>query len=208
MRRRRPQGFTLVELIIVMVVTGIVSLMAPSLLFHGVKTMVFLPKALAANQVAMEVTQQIMEGGFSTLAGQTTVRGLRFAGRRSASEPAIWLAETNRIGFLTSDGQRVVVWLEGGVVKRRLRPDATCPPPAPLPSEVEDIPYDTSGITLTGPLFAYYNQSGSSVSAPGCASAAAIRRVDLEFVAQTGSGVFDEGQARQSMKTSVAIRVP
>lgn len=202
-------GFTLVELVLVIVVSAIVFATAPILMFHGVKTLVFLPKALATNGVATEVMHQIVEGGFSTLAAQTTIPGLRFAVRRSATEPALWLAETSRVGFLTSDGQRVLIRLDADSMKRSFPASGACPPAAPGSEEV--LPYQAEGVVrilATGALFQYYNQSGAGVPAPGCASAAAVRRVDIAFTAQTASGSFDEGQARQEMTSSVAIRVP
>src|SRR3989338_4198546 len=110
---------TLVELVIVIVVTSIVFLVTPILLFHGVKTLVFLPKALAVNDTATEVLHQIVEGGFSTLPGQTSVPGVRFA-RRIGTEPAIWDSQVTQLGYRTSPTQCVVIELVGGVVKRRV----------------------------------------------------------------------------------------
>ena len=195
-----PRAVTLVELVIVMVVSGILFVATPPLLFHGVKTMVFLPKALAVNNVATEVLHQMIEGDFSTLPGQTTVRGLRFAVRRSATEPALWLTQSDSVGFLTSENQCVFIRLVGGVIKRSVSmslPCATQCNPAPCATE-EDIPYHVAGsVQITTPSpFSYYN--------PGTG----IRRVDIAFTAQTGSGNFDQGDAREDITSSVAIRAP
>ena len=207
------RGVTLVELVLVIVVSAILFLVTPVLLFHGVKTLVFLPKALAVNNVATEVLHQAIEGGFSTLAGQTTVRGLKFAVRRSGTEPALWLAEAGRIGFRTSDGQTVLVRLDSSVlneeaVKRSL-PAPSCTPT--LGTE-EVLPYHAQGSVRILPivrLFRYYDQSGTEVNNPSsCPPPATIRRVDIAFTAQTGNGNFDEGQAREEITSSVAIRVP
>ena len=207
--RPPPRGFSLVELVLVIALSAVLFAVTPPLLFHGVKTMVFLPKALAVNEAASELMQQLVDGGFSTLPAQTApVRGLRFAVGRGAGAPALWLAEAGRIGFLTSDGQYVVIRLDGTFVKRRLRSDATCPPPPPVPSEEETLPYDAQAITITGGLFTYYNQSGVGVAPPGCGSSAAIRRVDISFTATTGGGSFEQSDTRQAVATSVAIRVP
>ncbi len=210
---RRDLGFTLVELAIVIVVTSIMAMLAPRLFFYGVQTMVFLPRALSVNHTASEAMQQVLEGGFSTL--QTApVQGLRFASRNiptgaGAASPALWLAEANRMGFLTSDGQRVLIRLDSELIKRSLPASAACPPAAPVTEEV--LPYQAQGIvriTTAGSLFQYYNQSGTLLAAPGCASAAAVRRVDITFSAQTGNGNFDEGNAREDITSSAAIRVP
>jgi len=213
----RRQALTLIELILIMVLSGIVFVASPILLSHGVKTLVYLPKALAVNHAATEVLHQLVEGGFSTLSGQPTVRGLRLAVRRSATEPALWLAEAGRIGFHTADGQRVLIWLddetvvdpEVDVIKRSLPAASSCSPSAGTP---ELIPYHAQGsvrILPTIRLFRYYNQSGVEVNNPSsCPPPTAIRRVDITFTAQTGGGDFDQGQARQDLTTSVAIRVP
>ena len=203
------QAVTLVELVIVMVLTGILFVTTPILVFHGVKTLVFLPKALAVNEAAMEALHQMVEGGFSTLSGQTTVRGLRFAVRRSATDPALWLAEASRVGFLSADGQYVLLRLNAEAVKRSVVAAPSC---SPTPGTEEVIPYQASGtvrILPTGSLFRYYNQSGTEVQLPPlCPPPLTIRRVDMAFAAQTGSGVFAEGNAREDLTTSVAIRVP
>ena len=211
-------GLTLVELVIVMVVSGIMALTAPSLLFHGVKTMVFLPKALLVNHAATEIMHQIIEGGFSTLAGQTTVRGVRFAVRRSATEPALWLATDDCVGFRASSGQDVVIWWDQTANQeaiRRVVVTAGCPFTCSTAGG-EFLPYDAQGrvrvvrIAPATPIFRYYNQSDTLLSAPGCSVSGiiTIRRAELAFVAQTGNGNFDEGQAKEQVTSSVAIRVP
>ena len=214
-------GVTLVELVIVMVVTGILFVTTPPLLFHGVKTMVFLPKALAVNHVATEVLHQIVEGGFSIL--QTTpARGLRFANRTlptggSSVQPAIWLAEDKRIGFLTADGQYILIRLDDTVVNNEVITRSFPPTSSTCSSSFasltpENIPYHAQGsvrILPTVRLFRYYNQSGLEVNNPwSCPPPSTIRRVDIAFRAQTGTGNFDEGNAREDITSSVAIRVP
>ena len=211
------RGVTLVELVLVIVVSAILFLVAPVLLFHGVKTLVFLPKALAVNNVATEVLHQTIEGGFSTLAGQPTVQGLRFAVRRSGTEPALWLAEASRIGFRTSDNQDVLLWLddettltpEVDVLKRSL---VTSPGCAPSIVSTEIIPYHAAGTTRILPivrLFRYYDQTGLEVNNPSsCPPPTTVRRVDMAFTAQTGNGNFDQGNTREDVTSSVAIRVP
>jgi len=203
---------TLVELVIVMVVSGILFVATPILVFHGVKTLVFLPKALAVNQVATEVLHQVVEGGVSHLSGQT-VRGLRFTVRRSATEPALWLAEASRIGFRTSDGQTVLVRLDSSVVNqeavKRSLPAPSC---TPTIGAEEVLPYHAQGTVRILPtirLFRYYNQSGVEVNdPPTCPPPTTIRRVDIAFSAQTGNGNFDQGEAGEDIASAVAIRVP
>ena len=209
MWRFTARAVTLVELVIVLVVGGILSVTMPIIVFHGVKTLVYLPKALAVNEAAMEALHQVVEGGFSTLPGQATIEGLRFAVRRSATDPALWLAETSRVGFLSSDGQYVLLRLDAEAIKRSVVAVPAC---SPTPGTEEVLPYQASGtvrILPTGSLFRYYNQGGTEVQLPPlCPPTSTIRRVDIAFAAQTGSGSFDEGHAKEDITTSVAIRIP
>ncbi len=213
-RRETQHAFTLVELILLIVVGGILFATTPRLVSQGVRTMVWLPRALAVNQVAGELEHQIIEGGFSTLTGQTTIRGLRFA-VKTGTQSALWFVRPDRIGFLNADGQYVVVRLDGTQIKRGLMLSASCAS-FPVPSTEELMPYDvatvvTNGVQITtGALFLYYDSAGILVAplANGCLPATTIRRVDIAFTAQTGNGVFDQGQAQESVTSSVAIRVP
>lgn len=210
------KGWTLVELVVVMAVIGVLSLVAPPLVWRGTQTMVVLPRELAVNHVTAEVTHQLIEGGFSALPGRTTpIRGLRFAIRTvptggSAVQPPLWLAETNRIGFLTADGDYVLIRLDAETIKRSLPPTSTTCASVPALTE-ERIPDQTPGavrILTTTALFRYYNQAGAEIGVPGCPPNSTIRRVDIAFVAQTGNGMFDNGNAREQVTSSVAIRMP
>lgn len=232
-RSARRLGLTLVELVIVIVLGGIVFATTPRLVLQGVKTMVFLPRALAVNQAAAEIEHQIIEGGFSTMPASTGSlilcgttfffspattlgNGLRYAIGCGPSQPAIWLAEPNRIGFVASNGQHLLVGLDVEVIKRSVVADTITCATAPAGVPGESLPYDAPGLVriraTTGQLFRYYNQSGVEVPVvpppSPCPPATTIRRVDVAFTAQTGNGVFDQGDAQEQVTSSVAIRVP
>lgn len=200
---------TLVEVVLVMALVGLLFLITPALVLHGVRGLVILPRAIAANNAAAQILDQVLEGGFSTLPGQAArIRGLRFAARGSATEPSLWLAEANRVGFLTADGQSVLIRLDGAVVRRGL-PVPAC---SPAPPAEEALPYESPGvveITAAGSLFRYYNQNGTEIT-PGCTvgGTSTVRRVDIAFTARTGTGQWEDGHASQPVASSVAIRVP
>ena len=206
MRASGQPALTLVELVIVMVVSGILFAVTTPLVLYGVRTFIFLPRGLAANQTAAEILHQIVEGGFSTLSGQATVPGLRFAARDGA-QPAIWNVQASQVGFRTSDSRCVVIQLTGGVVKRSaaaVAPGAACAAPAGS----EDIPYAMPPgmqiLAVAPAFFRYYNQGGLEVPP----NPPPIRRVDIAFVVQTGGGNFNQGEAREQITSSVAIRMP
>lgn len=218
--RRAREGLALVELLLTLLLTGILAGGSVGLLGHFLRTLFYLPKAVVAYQVATDVLQQIVEGGPSGLGvgafygPQNVIGGLRYAVRGSAAgEGAIWLALPDQIGFRTSARQCVAVRLAGGVMKRSV---ALVPPSSPCRttprSAEEDLPYYASGgsvsVTIpTGRLFRYYRQNGSVVP-DGSPPGGTVRRVDITFVAQTGNGVFAEGDARAEKTSSVTIRVP
>ncbi len=215
-------GLTLVELVIVISITGILAAATPPLVFQGVRSFVFLPKAQTVNQVAMEVLHAMVEGSSSTLSGSSgqMIRGLRSAGRQaSPAESAVWLAEDARVGFLllndpssTTDNQYVLLRLDGESVKRSLSTTKPSPCPGFAIGSEEVLPYYAATtvriLTSGNPLFRYYDQTGAVLAAPGCASTASIRRVDIALLAQTGTGSVDQGDARVDVKSSVAVRFP
>ena len=223
MRRRgwlQRRGISVIELIAAITVVSALLAATTPLLLYGVRTFVFLPRALAADDVATEVMRQLIEGGFSTLPGQTApVGGLRFASRavpigEDAIRPALWLTESSRVGFLTSDGQLVLIGWDAasGTIRRSFPPPATICSTVPGSLTEETIPYQVLGgvkvTTTAGQLFQYYDQLGTLLSPPTCPPNSTIRRVEVAFVAQTGSGLFEQGDAKESVLSSVAIRFP
>jgi len=208
--RARHGGFTLVEVVLVLVLVGLLAVATPPLMLRGVNTMVFLPRSTLVNRTATDALQQIVEGGFSTLSGQPIIRGVRFAVRRSSTQPALWLAQPNQLGFLTSDNESVLIrWDPATETIRRSITPASCTPT--LGTE-EVLPYhaavESVRILTTGALFRYYNQAGVEIVAPLCPPGNVVRRVDIAFTTQTGSGLFTEGNATEPVTSSVAIRVP
>ncbi len=213
---------TLVEMIVTLVLSGLLLTASPALLRYGVETFVWLPKAVAVDRVAAEAVQQLSEGGAALAAvlgsgspyGEgPEVRGLRHASRTGAAAQAIWLAEAERVGVRTPEGQCVVFWRDAGreVILAGLVPSATCGAACnPAPPEQVTLPYDveegTVRIRTTGRLFEYYNQDGAVVP-DGCPPGA-IRRVEIRFTVQTGSGLSSEGETQTPVASAIAIRVP
>ena len=214
---RAARGLTLIELVITMSLAGILAAMAPALFFHGVRSLAVLPLAQLATQVSTEILQAAVEGSPSALSGQR-IPGLRSAARqRSPAEPAVWLAEDARIGFLVphdprlvTDNQYVVLRLDTGRIMRAVSPSRACPPPA---ASEEVVPYHAAGVvrvvvSVSRPLFRYYDANGTPLAPPGCTGGSAIRRVEIAFVAQAGPGTVNDPEARMDVMTSAAIRFP
>ena len=114
--------------------------------------------------------------------------------------------------YVSEEGDYVLVRLDTSTdtVKRSLPPTSTSCSAVPAGLTEEPLPYQAQGsvrILTTAALFRYYNQSNVEVPL-SCPPSSTIRRVDIAFIAQTGSGSFDEGQAKEQVMSSVAIRVP
>lgn len=210
----RRQGTTLVELVLAIALGAILFVLAPVLMAHGVRAMVYLPRAAAVNQAATEIMYQVFEGGFSTLQA-APIPGLRSATRAAvagALTAPLWLAENDRIGYLTANGQRVLIRLTSEQIRRSLPASGACPPATPITEEV--LPYEAAGpvrILTAGSTFQYYNQAGAQIlPAPGCTALllATVRRVQMAIIAQTGNGLVNEAQAQEPMTTSLAIIDP
>ena len=217
-------GVTMVELVIVIMLVGLLAVVVPLLILPSVRAFVLIPTSQATNQVAMEILAAMIEGSHSTLQLKP-LRGLRYAAREQMVEgpdPAIWLAEEIRVGYLIPhdpldplDNEYVVLRLDGEVIKRALYTSLSCPPP---PTAEEVIPYHAADIVRVfakppapgkpPQLFRYFDLGGSDVGVLGCTSDPKIRRIDVTFVAQTGAGEFDQGDARIDVMSGVAIRFP
>lgn len=211
----RHAGATLIELALVIGLSAIMLLLAPLIMSHGVRALVYLPRAAAANQAATEIMHQVFEGGLSSLQA-APVPGLRSATRARDSATSLagplWLAENDRLGYFTADGQRVLIRLTSEQIRRSLPATGACPPGAPVTEEV--LPYEAAGVVrilTSGSAFQYYNQAGALLAAPGCIAATpatTVRRVQMSLIAQTGSGLINEAQTQQPMTTSLAILDP
>lgn len=221
-RHSGRRALTLVELVLVTAIGAIAFLLAPPMILHSVRTMVFLPRAAGAEEAAQEMVQQVIEGGFSDVAvtGKTTVQGVRFATRRAAGDPAIWYAGGECVGYRLTweDGLSRYIFIrrEGARLRRSafiVRP--ACPAGCvALTAQEELIPRQAPAdltITPTGSFFQYVTYDAAGNEAPsgaGCLPSPQPRRVDIRFVAQTGTGNPDLGHAREAVMSSVAIRTP
>ena len=112
------QGLTLVELVIVMVVSGIIFVTIPPLMLYGVKTLVFLPRALMVNQAAGEILDAMTEGSYTQMSlAAPRVWGLRYAIRVAPTNPNhIWTAEDARLGYYDMERRQIRLVLNFGTI--------------------------------------------------------------------------------------------
>ena len=219
---RKNCGLSLVELVLVLSIVGVLGVLSVRIVLSGTRTFMLVPRQELATQTGMEALQAALEGSPSSVSGVGVLRGLRFALPQTIApvQPAVWLAETNRVGFLlpnnpttTSDNQYVLIRLDSEQLKRSVY-TATLPSPCPafaIGTE-EVLPYYSAGrariMIGAQPIFRYYNQAGTELTPPGCSGTSVIRRVDVTFTAQTGGGSFDQSDASVPVQSSIAIRFP
>ncbi|MCX5681696.1 MAG: type II secretion system protein [Candidatus Omnitrophica bacterium] len=173
-------GFTLIELIMVMVIIGILALVGTWIMLYFIQNAIFAPNQLNTDMAVSDAMNIMIEG-------DDQAKGLRF----SLSVTAI--SGTNDITFINQDSHTIRYYLSSGVLYRTI--DGGTATAVPY--------YASTGITMSakaGTLFAYYDASESSTSTP-----ANIRRVVIGLIAQTGSGNYSDWQGKSDQMSSVYV---
>ncbi len=105
--KRQTRGFTLIEMIMVIVITGVIASLAGMLLQHGVRAYV----------LSGELTEIDWQG---RLALERLLRDLRRM--RSASPGDLTMTPADRITFVDSDNQTISYALSGATLTRNGQP--------------------------------------------------------------------------------------
>ena len=105
--QRRSRGFTLIEMIMVIVITGLIASLGGMLLHHGVRAYV----------LSGELTESDWQG---RLALERLLRDLRRL--RSASPADLTMTPSDRISFVDESGQSISYTLSGGTLMRNGKP--------------------------------------------------------------------------------------
>lgn len=175
-------GFTLIELVMVILIISILSVVGSFLMLYFVQNSVFIPSQLNAQMLASEAMDIMIEG-------DSSAKGLRFS-------RSITTVEDNRVIFRNQDRQVIRYRLDTGTNK--LYRSISGGPEALLPY------YLTSGINVIGinnALFTYYDAADTQTAIP-----LNVRRIGINLIASIGSGSYTswEGQSRQS--SSIAVK--
>ncbi len=174
------KAFTIIELIMVIVIIGILSVSGAWLMIYFVQNSVYIPNQLNTDMAANEALKIMVEG-------DNTAKGLRFI------QAVTGITSNNNFTFTNQAGQSINYTLNTAtnILYRSINGGAQV-----------QIPY-YPGIKIvgqSGALFTYYDANESVTS-----TAANVRRIAINLIASTGTGSFQDWQGQSAQSTSIAV---
>ncbi|MFH0738802.1 MAG: type II secretion system protein [Candidatus Omnitrophota bacterium] len=180
---RIMKGFTLIELVMVIAITGVISISGVFLMFYLIQHSIYLPNKLNVEAVGDEIMDTMIEG-------YSGAKGLRFT-------TAVSVSGTSNITFLNADGQTVVFSWDS--INKKISVSINGGPSAIIPYYLPSGMYiEQKGVN---PIFTYYDASEIATVIP-----ASVRRVKIEFQVRSGSGNFQDWQSELAFASAVAVR--
>lgn len=177
------KGVTIVELIMVIMIIGILSVPGTHMMFQLIKNSVFVPNKLNMDMLASDALDIIVDG-------DSQAKGLRFS-------RSVISIQDYQIVFNNQDNQAISYRLDTAAQKlyRSISGGAE-----------KVIPYYAAptGINMLGKnnkVFVFYDAAEAVTADP-----AAVRRIEITLVTQTGSGSYDNWQGASEQITSVAVK--
>ena len=182
---KNVRGFTLIELVMIILITSVLSVAGVHIMQFVVRNSFYLPNQVQADLVAAEAMEIIVEG-------DSQAEGLRFC-------KAVTIATASQVGVTNQAGQTITYDLTGGILSRTIALGAAVM-----------IPYfmDTNKMTIAGSgtggaLFTYYDASDTLLTQP--VTAANVRRININLIAQNGAGSSDKYEGTSQQSTSVKV---
>ena len=200
-RSSRPRndklGFTLIEVVMIILITSVLSMAGYHLMQLVVRNSFFLPNQVQADLVAADALEIIVEGD-----GQA--KGLRFC-RNVSNATATQVVVTNQGVLSTLDPQTITYDLTSGVLSRTIRNfDGST-----TTSDIPDFMAGDMVISGTGrsnALFTYFDKSDMELTQPILpANLPNIRRINIDLKAQNGTGSSDKYEGTSQQSTSIKV---
>lgn len=175
------KGFTLIELIMVIVIIGILAGSGAYLMMYLVQNSVFIPNQLNMDMAAAQALDIMSEG-------DSGAKGLRFS-------RAITSVANNQVVFVNQDSQNISYRLDAGT--KKLYRSIAAGPEAPIPY------YVVTGVNITAPgnqTFTYYDASEAVT-----AVAVNVRRIKMALIATSGTGAYADWQGQSQQNSSIQV---
>ncbi len=183
-------GFTLIELVMIILITSVLSLAGVHIMQFVVRNSFYLPNQVQADLVAAEALEIIVEG-------DSAAHGLRFC-HQVTTALANQVVVINQGVLTTLDNQTIIYDLSGGILTRKI--DAGAATPIPYFKAADMV---ISGGGVGGALFTYYDVSDNLLTQP--VTAANVRRININLIAQNGTGSSDKYEGTSQQSTSVKV---
>lgn len=184
-------GFTLIEVVMVILILGLLSVAGIHLMNFMLRNTFFLPNQVQANMVAADALEIMIEG-------DSQAKGLRFC-KSITTAGANQIVFTNQGVVTNLDSQTITYNLSGGVLTRTIAPGGA----SMIPYFMDPGRMALAGTGAAGALFTYYDSNDVLLSQP--VTAANVRRISINLRAQNGAGLSDNYQGSSQQSTSVKV---
>jgi len=176
------RSFTLIELLMVMAIIGILAGAGAWLMSNTVRNSVFIPNQLNMDKLTRDTLDIMVEG-------DSQAHGLRFA--RTISSIA-----ANSITFTNQDSAVIMYSIVANKIVRSIAAGAN----TAIPGYAANL----SGVTMSGKsgvLFTYFDGAGAVT-----ATAADVRRVQINLIAKSGTGLYNDWEGQSDQATSITVK--
>lgn len=180
------RGFTLIEIVMVILITALLSVAGVHIMRFTIQNTFYLPNQVQTDLAAAEALETMVEGDTAT------VRGLRFCKEVTA-------LAANQVNVTDQDDVALQFRLNTANHRlyRKIGAAAETVVPYAMPANV-----NFSGGGGGGALFTYYDGSNPELVT---AVPANVRRIQINLIAQQGGGSVDSFEGRSTQSTSVKV---
>lgn len=180
---RKKRAFTLIELIMVIMIIGVLSVSGAWLMVYFVRNSVYIPNQLNTDMLASDALKIMIEG-------DSSAKGLRFSRAITA------IPSNYQMTFTNQDTQSISYRMDTGTNKLYRSINGALEAQIPY--------YAVSGVSITGKsgaLFTCYDANEAVT-----AVAANVRRIAINLITSTGSGSFDDWQGQSGQGSAIAVK--
>lgn len=183
MEYKRHNGVTIIELTMVMVIIGILSVGGAYILFNLIQSAIYIPNKLNMDMIASEALDIMIEG-------DEQAKGLRFSLQITDIQPY-------QITYNNQDHQ--VVHFNLNTDDNKLYRSIDGSPDTYVPYYASSDGINISG--KNGQLFLYYDDNDAITADP-----VDVRRIAISLIAMTGSGDFNQWQGKSELSSAIAVK--